>query len=178
MTPPPPSDADLVLQWRAGDEAAATALVRRHAEPLGRYLLGRGAASAEVDDLLQETFFRAFRGLGAWRGESTLRAWLFRIAVNLLRDRRRREGGRQFVEVADDDRVDPADPEQELVADEAESRVQAGLQTLSPLQREVFLLRVGQGLDYREIAVALETTEGAARVHYHHAVRRLKEWLQ
>jgi RNA polymerase sigma-70 factor (ECF subfamily) len=46
------------------------------------------------------------------------------------------------------------------------------------MQREVFLLRAQQGLEYGEIAAALDTTPGAARVHYHHAVKRLKEWLK
>ncbi len=178
MSAPPPSDAELVVQWRSGDERAATLLVRRYAEPLGRYLMGRGAASAEVDDLLQETFFRAFRGIGQWRGDVSLAGWLYRIAGNQLRDRHRRVAGKVFLEVTEGDRVDLADPEGEYAADEVATRLEEGLAALSPMQREVFRLRVEQGLDYREIALALDTTEGAARVHYHHAVRRLRERLQ
>ena len=53
-----------------------------------------------------------------------------------------------------------------------------GLERLPRMQREVFLLRAQQGLEYTEIAAALDTSAGAARVHYHHAVRRLKEWLE
>jgi hypothetical protein len=56
--------------------------------------------------------------------------------------------------------------------------LQEGLAVLSPMQREVFLLRVEQGLDYKAVAVVLATTEGAARVHYHHAVKRLRGRLQ
>ena len=63
-------------------------------------------------------------------------------------------------------------------AGEAESRLVVGVKELPRLQREVFLLRAQQGLEYGEIAAALNTTEGAARVHYHHAVKRLKELLQ
>lgn len=164
--------------WRRGDEAAATELVRRHADAIGRYLGARGATSAERDDLLQETFFKAFRGIGGWRGEGPIRGWLFRIAANLLKDRFRHDRGRVFVEVLEHDLVGQADPAGELAADETAVRLQEGLATLSPMQREVFLLRVEQGLDYREVAAALDTTEGAARVHYHHAVKRLRERLQ
>jgi len=82
------------------------------------------------------------------------------------------------VELTDGDRVDHADPEAELIASETAGRLQDGMGRLSPLQREVFLLRVEQGLDYADIAAALDTTPGAARVHYHHAVKRLKERLQ
>jgi len=56
-----------------------------------------------------------------------------------------------------------------------EAMLAAGLQQLPRLQREVFLIRAQQGLEYEEIAAALATTPGAARVHYHHAVKRLKE---
>lgn len=171
------ADSQLVVAWRGGDEAAAATLVRRHAEVLGRYLVSRGATSSDVDDLLQETFFRAFRGLDGWRGDAPFRGWLFRIAANLVRDGFRRAGGRVHLELVDGDQVDSADPEAELEADETASRLQDGLATLSPMQREVFLLRVEQGLDYQEIAAALDTTAGAARVHYHHAVKRLKERL-
>ena len=54
----------------------------------------------------------------------------------------------------------------------------AGLEQLPRMQREVFLLRAQQGFEYEEIAAALGTTPGAARVHYHHAVRRLKEHMK
>ena len=172
------SDAELVAMWQRGDEVAAAALVGRHAAALGRYLTACGATSAERDDLLQETFFRAFRAIGKWRGEGSLRGWLYRIAANLVKDRFRHGGGRVFVELLDHDLVGAADPASELAASEAANRLQEGLAVLSPMQREVFLLRVEQGLDYKEVAVVLATTEGAARVHYHHAVKRLRERLQ
>lgn len=78
----------------------------------------------------------------------------------------------------DDDRADPGDPALELEARESLHLLQAGMAALSPMQREVFRLRVEDGLDYAEVAAALETTTGAARVHYHHAVKRLKEHLR
>lgn len=172
-----PNDPELVAAWRRGDEQAADHLVRRHAPALGRYLAAGGAPTAEVDDLVQDTFFRAFRGIEGWRGDGTFRGWLFRIASNLLKDRFRASKGRVFVEVEDQDIADHADPEGELVAGEVGEQLRRGLERLPRLQREVFLLRVQQGLEYSEIAVALDTTPGSARVHYHHAVKRLKELL-
>jgi len=70
------------------------------------------------------------------------------------------------------------DPHEQAVAGEAADRLQEGLARLPRMQREVFLLRAQQGLAYEEIAAALGTSAGAARVHYHHAVRRLKEHLE
>jgi len=79
-----PSDASLAAAWRAGSEQAATDLVRRHASALARFLTGAGAGPSEVEDLVQEAFFKAFRGLAGWRNESSFRSWLFSIGSNLL----------------------------------------------------------------------------------------------
>ena len=64
-----------------------------------------------------------------------------------------------------------------VVADETAQRLERALGRLTPTQREVFLLRVNEGLSYREIATVAGTTEGAARVHYHNAMRTVKELL-
>ena len=172
-----PSDAALAAAWQGGSEQAATDLVRRHASALARFLSGAGAGPSEVDDLAQEAFFKAFRGLDSWRKESSFRSWLFSIASNLLKDSYRRGKGRVVLSIEDHDIADRHDPVSELVAEETAERIQGGLTGLPRLQREVFLLRVQQGMDYAEIASALGTTTGAARVHYHHAVKRLKELI-
>jgi RNA polymerase sigma-70 factor (ECF subfamily) len=172
---PAPADADLVRAYRAGEERAATALVTRHAGPVARFLAGAGADSGDVEDLVQETFIRAFRSLDGWRGEAAFRSWLLSIASNLLKDQFRKHRGRTIVAIEDSDLPAPDDPETALDATEAERILVAGLATLPRLQREVFLLRAQQGMDYETIARTLDTTAGAARVHYHHAVKRLKE---
>jgi RNA polymerase sigma-70 factor (ECF subfamily) len=169
------SDDALAEACRSGDERAARALVERHAEALGRFLYGAGAAPAEVEDLAQETFFRAFRGLDGWRRDASFRTWLLAIGANLLRDAHRRRRGWAAVPLDGHDAPDHRDPDAELAARDAEARLLAGLERLTRLQREVFLLRAQQGAGYDEIAAVLGTTPGAARVHYHHAVRRLKE---
>lgn len=176
--PEPPTDAALIARYRSGDELAAGELVRRHAPPLARYLHGAGAQPDELDDLVQESLFRAFRRLDGWRGEASFRSWLCTIGGNLLRDTWRRRRGRRVVPIEDEDVVDQANPHEEALAAETESRLLAGLASLPRLQREVFLLRAQQGQEYQEIAAALGTTPGAARVHYHHAVKRLKELVQ
>ena len=177
-TSPSTEDAALAAAYAQGDERAATELVRRHAAAVGRFLYSSGAARSDVDDLVQETFFRAFRRLDGWRGEAAFRSWLFTIGGNLLRDEFRRHKGRQMLSLEDRDIVGGADPHANLAAAEAEERLRAGLVMLPRLQREVFLLRVQEGSDYQQIAAALGTTPGAARVHYHHAVKRLKELVR
>jgi RNA polymerase sigma-70 factor (ECF subfamily) len=145
---------------------------------MGRFLYSSGASRDEIDDLVQETFFRAFRRLDGWRGEASFRSWLFAIASNALRDEYRRRKGRQMLSIEDRDLPDAADPHADLTAAETAERLRQGVAALPRLQREVFLLRSQQGTGYVEIAAALGTTPGAARVHYHHAVKRLKELVR
>jgi RNA polymerase sigma-70 factor (ECF subfamily) len=91
-------------------------------------------------------------------------------------DRRRSEKRqRATVSVSPSDAVTEFDALDTLVAQEAESRVRKAVNSLSPTQREVFTLRVEQGMSYKEIAEIAGTTEGAARVHYHNAMRAVKE---
>jgi len=127
---------------------------------------------------VQDTFVRAFASLDTFRGESSLRTWLFTIERRLLLDRRRAARRRPAeVELHEADAATGEDPLESAVATEAHARLRLAVQRLTPTQREVFALRVGEGLSYREIADAVGTTEGAARVHYHNAMRAVKESL-
>ena len=171
------SDLDLIARWKSGDERAATELVERHAAALARFAVSSGERS-EVDELVQDTFVRAFASIDSFRGESSFRTWLFTIQRRLLIDRRRTEKRRRDrTEIQEDDAATEYDALDSVVADETQQRLLRAVERLSPTQREVFALRVGEGLSYKEIADAVGTTEGAARVHYHNAMRAVKEFL-
>ncbi|MFN2566237.1 MAG: RNA polymerase sigma factor [Gemmatimonadaceae bacterium] len=172
-----PSDQELIARWRGGDERAATELVARHAPALARFAAASGAG-ADVEELVQDTFVRAFGSLDTFRGASLLRTWLFTIERRLLLDRRRAARRRAAdVELDESHLATSHDALDALVADESRQRLRLAVGRLSPTQREVFTLRVGEGLSYKEIAEAVGTTEGAARVHYHNAMRTIKEFL-
>jgi RNA polymerase sigma-70 factor (ECF subfamily) len=171
------TDPALVAAYRTGDESAATELVGRHTGALGRFLYSLGADRDDLEDLVQETFFRAFRRVDSWRGGASFRSWLLTIGSNILRDQVRKRKG-QLVSIEGRDIPDRADPAADFAASDAEDRVRQGLASLPRLQREVFLRRAQEGSDYGEIAAVLGTTPGAARVHYHHAVKRLKELIR
>ena len=170
-------DSSLIQRWKEGDERAATALVERHAAALARYVGSLGERDA-AEEVVQDTFVRAFSSLEQFRGDSSLRTWLFTIARRLVVDRRR--AFRRRREVGNLEDVDAATEYTALdglIASEAQRKVWGAVGKLSPTQREVFLLRVNEGLSYKEIADVAGTTEGAARVHYHNALRTVKENL-
>ena len=171
------SDRELIARWRAGDSRAASSLVSRHADALARFAVSSGERE-EIEELVQDTFVRAFGSLESFRGDSSLRTWLFTIERRLMLDRRRSERRqRAMVSIEPSDALTEYDALDGLLAEEAQNRVVTAVQSLSPTQREVFLLRVEQGLSYKEIAEVSGTTEGAARVHYHNAMRAVKEFL-
>lgn len=168
-------DSVLIDRWKGGDSRAATELVTRHSDALARFALSSGERS-EVEELVQDTFVRAFSSLESFRGDSSFRTWLFTIERRLMLDRRRSEKRqRMTVPVEPGDAVTEYDALDALLAEEAEGKVRRAVDSLSPTQREVFTLRVEQGMSYREIAEIAGTTEGAARVHYHNAMRAVKE---
>lgn len=170
-------DAALISRWRGGDQRAASELVARHAPALARFAVSIGERD-EIEELVQDTFVRAFASLESFRADSSLRTWLFTIERRLMLDRRRAERHqRNRVELDEGHAVTEYDALDGVVAVETEARVREAVQKLSPTQREVFVLRVTEGRSYREIAEIAGTTEGAARVHYHNAMRTVKEYL-
>jgi RNA polymerase sigma-70 factor (ECF subfamily) len=155
------TDRALVARWQRGDERAATALVARHAPALTRYAASQGEGE-RAEELVQDTFVRAFGALDRFRGDSSLRTWLFSILRRLVIDARRsaRHERRRA----------------ELAGEESASSYGA-LDAVVAAETELFTLRVGEGLSYKEIAEIVESTEGAARVHYHNAMRAVKEYV-
>ena len=171
------SDRALIAKWQAGDQRAASLLVARHAPVLARYAASLGVRE-EIEELVQDTFVRAFGSLDGFRGESAFLTWLLTIERRLILDRRRsaRRSGRD-VDLEEEHVASEHTALDGVVAVETEQRLRAAVERLTPMQREVFTLRVNEGLSYREIAELAGTTEGAARVHYHNALRKVKELL-
>ena len=88
-------DSALIARWKAGDQAAATSLVERHAAALARFAVSTGERE-RVDELVQDTFVRAFNAIDSFRDDAAFRTWLFTILKRLVLDRRRadrRQGG-------------------------------------------------------------------------------------
>jgi RNA polymerase sigma-70 factor, ECF subfamily len=175
----PPDDAELVRRGRQGDRDAIGQLLNRHQAVVYRFLLGLLADEDLAADVTQETLVRALRNLNGFRGDASFRTWLLAIARNEGRGALRRAGRRR--EAALDEVAPPMDsgatPEAQAMASAEVRRVRRVLDTLPEKQRLSVYLRLFDGLSFREIARATDSTEGSARVNYHHGLRRLRERL-
>ncbi len=144
-----------------------------------RFLLGLLADEDAAADAAQETFVRALTNLNGFRGDAAFRTWLLAIARNEARGMARRTSRRK--ESPLDDLPPPVttepSPDVRAVRRTEVERVQQALARLPEKQRMSVSLRLFDGLSFREIAAATDSTEGSARVNYHHGVRRLREWL-
>lgn len=173
-----PDDAQLVGLARDGDERAVEALVRRHqhtAFDAAFRVVGDEDAAA---DIAQDAFLKALRGLDAFRGDASFRTWLVRIVINTARSalRTRARRGERSLELVREPTSGQDPARLVFVRSEAE-RIGGYLDALPEKQRLAVTLRVFEGLSYREIAEACESTEGAMRVNYHMGIKRLREWL-
>jgi RNA polymerase sigma-70 factor (ECF subfamily) len=176
------ADANDLRAFLAGENAAFGALVRRH-EPLVLALVRRYARTQEdARDLAQRTFLRAFEAVRrshTWhvRQHVPFRRWLVRVAVNLARNHLRDETRwtRAPLEALEATGATPAAAPEALERAEREVKVRRAVLRLPGRQREVLTLRIDADLPFAEIAAALGITENAAKVSFHHAVRRLRE---
>jgi len=173
-------DAELVERGQDGDEAALGQLVRRHHSGAYRIAISYLRDRDEAEDVVQDAFVKAFRGLAGFRGDSSFRTWLYRITVNeakgaLRRSARRRETALEDASHAVSGERDPASAA--ALADQAE-RARAMLATLPEKQRLSVSLRTEDGLSFREIGEITGSSEGAARVNYFHGIRRLRELME
>src|SRR3989442_3056027 len=127
------ADAVLIAAWQGGDEQAAAELVRRHARALARLLAAAGAPEADLDDLVQETFIRAFRAVARFPGQCQFRTWLLTIGGNVLKDAARRFQQVRVVPLDDELRSRDGDPHETAVAGEVEGRVRGELEPPAPM---------------------------------------------
>lgn len=181
------SDAAEVARARAGDEGAFRALVERHSRAVFRLAFRMTGNEQDAEDVVQESFLKAYRRLDQFESRANFGSWIYRIAANcaydLLRSRARRDE-RPLAE-DDPDAVDPlsslpADdpsPERLVFGTEVRSRMIAAFARLSARERSAFVLRHYEGLTIEEIGKALDIDTNATKHSVFRAVRKLREAL-
>jgi RNA polymerase sigma-70 factor (ECF subfamily) len=177
----PPSDIELVQEVRNGRRQAFTALMRRYQERV--YWVARRIVGShdDADDIVQETFVKAYLALGEFRGDSSFFTWIYRIAVNLsLNALRKRQVLNYLHESELLSRILPSqdDPGKDLENSEIESALQRAVTTLPEKQKAVFVMRYYDEMTYEEIGRVLKTSVGGLKANYFHALRKVREYMR
>jgi RNA polymerase sigma-70 factor (ECF subfamily) len=173
------TDAELVSSAIAGESEAMNELIRRHHQVVFRTALGILRDEDGAADVTQDTFLKAFAGLRGFRGDAKFRTWLLTIATNAARGALRRASRRREVALDPDDGFGAVEPDDAVPGDDGRvRRIREHLATLPEKQRLAVSLRIFDGLSFREVGALIDSSEGAARVNYHHGIRRLRGLME
>ena len=157
-----------------GDPAAFEALVRETRPALGAFLRRLCPSPQDAEDVVQETYLRVYQHRQRYDARSSVKTWMFTIALNLMRDRaRKKRASRLEGDVAAHLPVD-----RRLERAELADRVERLVRSLPDGQREIFTLYRYEGIPYDEIARMLDITVGAVKAQMHHALRKIREGLE
>jgi RNA polymerase sigma-70 factor, ECF subfamily len=181
------SDAAAVAQIRAGDPDAYRVLVERHSHSVFRLAFRMTGNEQDAEDLVQETFLRAYRQIGKFDGRASFSTWLYRIAANcsldFIRARQRRREQQTPVDEHGQEleaampAADPT-PDRLTFSGELKQLLAPALESLSPMERTAFVLRHYEGVCIEDIGKALGVHSGAAKHSVFRAVQKLRRALE
>ena len=180
------TDVVVVARAREGDSDAFRLLVDRHSRGVFRLAYRMTGSEQDAEDLVQETFLRAYRNLDSFQERANFGTWLYRIAVNCsldwLRKRRPHEELNENIE-PDFEGSEPlinstgTNPDRMILQLEVRERVKAALGDLSPVERAAFVLRHFEGMSIEEISGTLGLRSSAAKHSIFRAVRKMRRAL-
>ena len=177
-----PDDKELLFQFRepATKERAFTAIIKKYQEKIYWHVRRLVVDHDDANDVLQNTFIKVWKGLENFREDSQLYTWLYRIATNeglsfLEQQKRRSTVSLGDVESGLSNKIKA---EANFDANRLEWKLQLAIQRLPERQRLVFSLRYYDELPYQEMSRILETSEGALKASYHHAAKKIEEYLK
>jgi RNA polymerase sigma-70 factor (ECF subfamily) len=171
-------DRALVEQALAGNEGAFEDLVRKYQRPIYYLALRFAREEQAAADLGQTTFLKAFQGLQGFRGQSSFKTWLYRIAINLCKNYLRDHGKKKEDSLGEMDPPSTANPLRELIEHESQALLVQAWGKLPEKQRMTVVLKVQEGMKYREIAEVMGCSVGTIKANFHHACTRLRAMLQ
>ncbi len=188
MARPDDAESELLARLVRRDERAFNELVRAHQARVYGLVLRMLGNPAEAEDLAQEVFVQVFKAIGTFRGESRLSTWIFRIAVNLCKNRgeylrvrqAEKHASREPDEVSSGTAGAPnlPRPDEALAGKRMEEVVQRALAALDPAFRECLVLRDLEDLSYEEIEQITGLAEGTVKSRIHRGRAQLREMVE
>ncbi len=171
------SDLELIQDVKQGIKSAFETLVHRHEKFLLKVVVRMTRDLDTAEDIVQETFIKAFRRLHLFEGRSSLRSWLYQIALNTTRNRYRKLNRETLGTEGMDIAVDGV-AETQLIAVDVRSVIQLEVDKLPERQRTALNLRIFEDLSFKEIADIMQCPYDTAKANYRHALLKLKSKLE
>ena len=175
------TDHELIERVRGGDDEAFRLIVERHSRAIYRSAYRITGNGADADDVVQETFLRAYRALERFDARAAFTTWLHRIAINCsldLIDSRKRRDAKHDDEALAAIASPTASPDRVVHSLEMQRAVAAAMERLSGNERTAFVLRHFEGMPLEEIGKVLGTQLNATKNTVFRAVKKLREQLQ
>ena len=174
-------DSELLVRFRdpATKESAFTAIVKKYQEKLYWHIRRMVVNHDDANDVLQNVFIRVWKGLENFREDAQLYTWLYKVATNeclTFLEQQKRKGAVSF-ENMEAELSNKVKADQHFDANRLEWKLQLAIQRLPEKQRLVFNLRYFDEMPYEEMSRVLETSEGALKASYHHAVKKIEEFI-
>ena len=175
------SDAELLFQFRNSftKERAFTAILKKYQEKLYWHVRRMVVEHEDANDVLQNIAIRVWNGLENFREDSQLYTWLYRVATNeclTFLEQQKKRAAVPFDEVATG-LENKIRADKNFDAKKLEWKLQLAIQQLPEKQKVVFQLRYYDEMPYTEMSRVLETSEGALKASYHHAVKKIEEFM-
>ena len=175
------SDIELLQQFKetATKEKAFTAILKKYQEKLYWHIRRMVVEHEDANDVLQNMFVKAWKGLENFREDSQLYTWLYRIATNesltFLEQKKKRNN--ISLDESDASLTNSVKADTNFDEQKAEWKLQMAIQQLPEKQKAVFNLRYFEEMPYAEMSLVLETSEGALKANYHHAVKKIEDYI-
>src|ERR1700760_3471838 len=174
-------DTELLLQFRdpATKEKAFTAIIKKYQEKLYWHTRRMVVEHEDANDVLQNVFIRVWNGLENFREDSQLYTWLYRIATNESLTFLEQQKKRSAVSLSDVESglANKVTADKNFDANRLEWKLQLAIQQLPEKQKLVFNLRYYDEMPYEEMSRILDTSEGALKASYHHAVKKIEDYI-
>ncbi len=176
-----PDDRELLVQFRqsATKERAYTQLIKKYQERLYWHIRRLVVEHEDANDVLQNMFIKVWKGLENFREDSQVYTWLYRIATNESLSFIEQQKKRSSVSFSDVESglSNKLKADKHFDANKLEWKLQMAIQQLPEKQRVVFTLRYYDEMPYEKMSEVLETSEGALKASYHHAVKKIEEFI-
>lgn len=176
------TDTELLIQFRdpSTKERAYTSIIKKYQEKLYWHIRRMVVDHDDANDVLQNVFIRVWKGLENFREDSQLYTWLYRIATNESLTFIEQQKKRASVSLNDDEGglSNKVRADQHFDFQKLEWKLQIAIQQLPEKQRVVFNLRYYDEMPYEEMSKVLETSEGALKASYHHAVKKIEDFIK